>query len=67
MPTPSKKQPVSVVSPAQEVPPSSEPSKTVELSKKKKSVATPTVLSTVPEPFLSPDQVVKTVLKVEPA
>jgi hypothetical protein len=42
MPTPSKKQPVSVVSPAQEVPPSSEP------SKKKKSVATPTVLSTVP-------------------
>jgi hypothetical protein len=48
MPTPSKKQPVSVVSPAQEVPPSSEPSKTVELSKKKKSVATPTVLSTVP-------------------
>jgi hypothetical protein len=42
MPTPSKKQPVSVVSPAQEVPPSSEP------SKKKKPVATPTVLSTVP-------------------
>jgi hypothetical protein len=48
MPTPSKKQPVSVVSPAQEVPPSSEPSKTVESSKKKKPVATPTVLSTVP-------------------
>jgi hypothetical protein len=49
MPTPSKKQPVSVVSPAQEVPPSSvELSKTVEPSKKKKSVATPTVLSTVP-------------------
>lgn len=48
MPTPSKKQPVSVVSPAQEVPPSSEPSKTVEPSKKKKPVATPTVLSTVP-------------------
>ena len=42
MPTPSKKQPVSVVSPAQEVPPPSEP------SKKKKPVATPTVLSTVP-------------------
>lgn len=42
MPTPSKKQPVSVVSPVQEVPPSSEP------SKKKKPVATPTVLSTVP-------------------
>jgi hypothetical protein len=42
MPTPSKKQPVSVVSPAQEVPPSSES------SKKKKPVATPTVLSTVP-------------------
>lgn len=42
MPTPSKKQPVAVVSPAQEVPPSSEP------SKKKKPVATPTVLSTVP-------------------
>ena len=48
MPTPSKKQPVSVVSPAQEVPPSSEP------SKKKKPVATPTVLSTVPATVVVP-------------
>ena len=46
MPTPSKKQPVSVVSPAQEVP--------VEPSKKKKPVATPTVLSTVPATVVVP-------------
>ena len=52
MPTPSKKQPVSVVSPAQEVPPSSEP------SKKKKPVATPTVLSTVPATATVPTVVV---------
>jgi hypothetical protein len=59
MPTPSKKQPVSVVSPAQEVPPSSEP------SKKKKPVATPTVLSTVPA--TAPATVPTVVVPVAPA
>lgn len=63
MPTPSKKQPVSVVSPAQEVPPSSEP------SKKKKPVATPTVLSTVPATAAVPTapKVVVPVAPVAPA
>ena len=60
MPTPSKKQPVSVVSPAQEVPPSSEP------SKKKKPVATPTVLSTVPATAAVPTAP-KVVVPVAPA
>lgn len=61
MPTPSKKQPVSVVSPAQEVPPSSEP------SKKKKPVATPTVLSTVPAAVPTAPKVVVPVAPVAPA
>ena len=61
MPTPSKKQPVSVVSPAQEVPPSSEP------SKKKKPVATPTVLSTVPATVPTAPKVVVPVAPVAPA